>query len=164
MMVVMEQLVEWRLEGETELLGENLLWRHFVRHKSHTTWSVLESGPPRWLAGDWPPEIWRGLYIINCYNNSCEPVTVAARSKAWTVSARLDAGIVGSNPIKDINIWCVCVRLCCVCVVLCLGSGLETGRSLVQGVYHLWKMITELKKRPGLWVGSENHCKKKVNT
>jgi hypothetical protein len=29
---------------------------------------------------------------------------------------------------------CVCVRLFCVCVVLCLGRGLATGGSLVQGV------------------------------
>jgi hypothetical protein len=28
----------------------------------------------------------------------------------------------------------ICVRLFCVCVVLCVGSGLATGCSLVQGV------------------------------
>jgi hypothetical protein len=35
------------------------------------------------------------------------PVTVAPRSKAWTVLARSDAGIVGSNPTQGMNIWCV---------------------------------------------------------
>jgi hypothetical protein len=59
-----------------------------------------------------------------------EPVTVASRSTAWTVSSRSDAGIVGSNPIQGMD---DCVRLFCVCVVLCLGSGLATGWSLVQG-------------------------------
>jgi hypothetical protein len=34
-MVIVEQLMEWRLEGETEVLGENMLQRHFVHHKSH---------------------------------------------------------------------------------------------------------------------------------
>jgi hypothetical protein len=34
---------------------------------------------------------------------------------------------------------CLCVRLFFVCVVLCIGSGLATGLSLVQGVYRLCK-------------------------
>jgi hypothetical protein len=43
----------------------------------------------------------------------------------------------------------VCVRLFCVCVVLCLGRGLATNCSLVQGVLPSVKMITELNKRLG---------------
>jgi hypothetical protein len=31
--------VEWRLAGETKVLGENLPQRHYVHHKSHKTWN-----------------------------------------------------------------------------------------------------------------------------
>jgi hypothetical protein len=37
MRVIVEQLVEWWLAGESEVLGENMPQRHFVHHKSHMT-------------------------------------------------------------------------------------------------------------------------------
>jgi hypothetical protein len=42
-----------------------------------------------------------------------------------------NTGIVGSNLTRCMD---VCVRLVGVCVVLCVGSGLATGWSPVQGV------------------------------
>jgi Ni/Co efflux regulator RcnB len=60
MMMIVEQSVEWRSTGETEVLGENLPQRNFVHHKSHMMKSGLEPGPPQWEAGDYPPELWRG--------------------------------------------------------------------------------------------------------
>jgi hypothetical protein len=38
-----------------------------------------------------------------------EPITVPARSKAWTVFVRSNAGIVGSNPIQSMDVCIVCV-------------------------------------------------------
>jgi hypothetical protein len=32
---MVEKLVEWRLAGESEVLGENLPQRHLFHHKSH---------------------------------------------------------------------------------------------------------------------------------
>jgi hypothetical protein len=68
---------------------------------------------------------------------------VAARSKAWIVFARSNAGIVGSNPTQVTD---VCVSLFCVCVTLCGGSGLATGWSPVQGVLPTLYRIKKLKK------------------
>jgi hypothetical protein len=40
-------------------------------------------------------------------------VTVAERSKAWTVIARSEAGIMGSNPTQGMDVWCVYVFILC---------------------------------------------------
>jgi hypothetical protein len=63
--------------------------------------------------------------------NSGRLITVAARSKAWTVFASLNTGIVGSNPTQRMD---VCVCLFWVCVVLCVDSGIATGWSPFQEV------------------------------
>jgi hypothetical protein len=76
---------------------------------------------------------------ITCLLIRTRPVTVTAQSKAWTVFARSDAGIVGSN------LTCLC--LFCVCVVLCLGSDLATVWFPVQGVLQSVYKIKEMKKR-----------------
>jgi hypothetical protein len=49
--------------------------------------------------------------MINTNIDPYLPITVAARSKAWTVFARSNAGIVGSNPTEDMHVY---VRLFCV--------------------------------------------------
>jgi hypothetical protein len=71
------------------------------------------------------------LESLNVCNEIFQPITVAARSKTWTVFARPYAGIAGTNPTQVMDI---CVRLFYVCVVLCVGSGLATSWSPVQGV------------------------------
>jgi hypothetical protein len=57
--VIVEQLVERRLAGETEVLGGNLPQSQFVHHKSHTIRPGLETGPPLWETSDYPPELIR---------------------------------------------------------------------------------------------------------
>jgi hypothetical protein len=48
------------------------------------------------------------------------PVTVAEPSKAGTVFARSEAGIVGSKPTQGMDVWFLCM-----CVFLCLCTGRE---------------------------------------
>jgi hypothetical protein len=64
-MMIVEKQIECRLAGETEVLGENLPQRHFCPSpKSHMMRPGFEPGPPRWEAGDYPPELWCGLVYI----------------------------------------------------------------------------------------------------
>jgi hypothetical protein len=48
------------------------------------------------------------------------PVTVAKRSRSYTVFARLEAGIVGSNPTQGMDVWCLCVCMCMCVRVFCM--------------------------------------------
>jgi hypothetical protein len=43
------------------------------------------------------------------------PVTVAEGSKACTVFARSEAGIVGSYPTQGMDVWCVYAFIPCLC-------------------------------------------------
>jgi hypothetical protein len=75
---------------------------------------------------------------------ACVPIAVASRSETWTFFARSNAGFVGSNATWGMD---ACVRLFWACVVLCVGSGLATGWSPVQGVLQTMCRIKKLKKR-----------------
>jgi hypothetical protein len=52
MMMSVEQLVEWELAGETEVLRKTLPRCYFVHHKSHMTRPELELWLLRWEASD----------------------------------------------------------------------------------------------------------------
>jgi hypothetical protein len=93
----------------------------------------------------------------NCYGNVCHvyfctflvielPITMAAPSKAWTVFAHSNTGVMGSNPTRGMG---VCVGLFCVCIVLCVGSGLTTGWSSVQGVQPTLYRLRNWKRDQG---------------
>jgi hypothetical protein len=74
------------------------------------------------------------------------PITVTARSEAWTVFACSNTGVVGSIPTRGMDVG---VRLFCVCVVLCLGSGLATDWSPVQGILQtVYRLRNWRQKRP----------------
>jgi hypothetical protein len=57
----------------------------------------------------------RMLLIIFVLYFITKPVTVAEQSKACTVFARSEAGIVGSNPTQGMDVWCVYVFILCLC-------------------------------------------------
>jgi hypothetical protein len=52
MMMSMEQLVEWELVGETEVLGGNLSQRRFSHSKSYKNRPQTEPGSPQWKAAN----------------------------------------------------------------------------------------------------------------
>jgi hypothetical protein len=54
--------------------------------------------------------------VIRILLGSHTPITVAARSKAWTVFARSNTGIVGSNSTQGMD---VCMPLFCLCCSVC---------------------------------------------
>jgi hypothetical protein len=62
-LIHMEQLEEWELAGETEVLGGNLLQCHIVDHKPRMTWPEIEAGSLRLKTDKYPSELWHGLKV-----------------------------------------------------------------------------------------------------
>jgi hypothetical protein len=59
--------VEWCIDrGKAKNSDRNVSQCHFVHHKSLVDWHRREPDPPRWEAGDWPPELWHGRR--NCFS------------------------------------------------------------------------------------------------
>jgi hypothetical protein len=52
MKMIVESMLECRLSGETEVLGENLPQRYFCPSQNPTSPPGFEPGPPWWEAGD----------------------------------------------------------------------------------------------------------------
>jgi hypothetical protein len=69
-------------------------------------------------------------------------ITMAARSKTWTVFASSNTGVVGSNPARGMG-FSVCVYS--VFVLSCIDSGLASCWSPVQWVLPTLHRIRELK-------------------
>jgi hypothetical protein len=61
------------------------------------------------------------------------PITTAEWSKAWTVLALLDAGILGSYPTRGMDVY-VYVYVYSMFVLSCMGRSLAMSWSLNQGV------------------------------
>jgi hypothetical protein len=89
-----------------------------------------------------------------------EPVTVAARSTAWTVFARSEAGFVGSNPTQGMNVWYVYVFILCLCCPVIRYRPCDELITHPRSPTVCAKMITALNARPGPWMGRKNHWKK----
>jgi hypothetical protein len=85
--------------------------------------------------------------VIMITSDYIKLVTVAKQSEAFTVCTRLEAGFMGPNLTQGMDVWYVYVFILCLCVVLCLGRGLATSQSLVQGVLQSVKWPKRKKKK-----------------
>jgi hypothetical protein len=85
-------------------------------------------------------------YVLIIYYMFQAPITVVARSKARTIFAPSNAGIMGSSPTRGMD---VCVRLLCVCVVLCVGSGPARADLLSKVSYRQYIRSRNLKSVQG---------------
>jgi hypothetical protein len=90
--MMMEKLVEW-LEGETEVLGENLLQCHFVHHKPHML-PRREPGLPRWKPA------------TNCLSYSTAN-TGQYREKEWNVECSAQNNVEQSFSFWSAILGCV---------------------------------------------------------
>jgi hypothetical protein len=109
-------------------------WKTDAKNNVRNLWTELEDGSRK-------PHCFSRYYSVVCryYDiNLCRkehlkiycyyyfwlyfqvPVTVAEQSEAWTVFARSDAGIVGSNHTQGTDVWCVCVCVYPVFVLSCV--------------------------------------------
>jgi hypothetical protein len=92
----MEQLVEWELAGETEVLGENVLQCLFVYHISRITWPGVERGSPRWEDG--PP---MKDFEIHQIDVECEDAThIKSRFRLGLLCLELYVVIPGIGQLK----------------------------------------------------------------
>jgi hypothetical protein len=98
------------------------------------------------------------------------PVTVAARSKAWTVFARSDYEIVGSSPTQGMDVWCVYAFILFVLscdqrrwglddgeYLMCINSIVEFKKSMVSlQILYIYYGDLQIFSRPGsfLWMSS----------
>jgi hypothetical protein len=109
------------------------LWRHRNFHDASFTWVVF-TNTCLTLACHAPWK--RGITVTVAYYSG-------ERSKAWTVFARWNNGVVGSVPIEA---WMFAPILL---VLSCAGSGIATKWSPVQGVLPTVYKIKKLKWSKG---------------
>jgi hypothetical protein len=99
-MMSVEQSVEWKLAGKTEVLGLNLPKTYFVHYRSHMTWPGIESDSPWWKTGAYAPAL-RHECSVSCYpsrQNSRYPY-IDYRKAVWAPEAVFYAPIENRTPL-----------------------------------------------------------------
>jgi hypothetical protein len=101
------------------------------------------------------------MHVITQSKQIKMPVTVAAPSKAWTVFARSDTGIVGSNLAQGMDVWCAHAYILCLCCPVFRWRPCDGLITRPNSPTVCEKMTTEVNKRSGPWMAWKSHWKKR---
>jgi hypothetical protein len=66
-------------------------------NRSHMTWPGLVPGPPRWVAGDHPPELWHGLLVLLMYHEVLTPLSKTKNSTLLSRNSKTNATRTSQN-------------------------------------------------------------------
>jgi hypothetical protein len=134
--------------------GQCSAHRKLYVSSSRNAFEVWKNGANTWQTASWIEDPMRSatgrdFHVVSCLlvrrllNGGIPTVAVAEWSKVWTVLARLDAGIVGSNPTWGMDVY-MYVYVYSIFELSYVGRGLAMSWSLIQGVLGVLPCVSKI--------------------